>query len=401
MFGQLSTPARQALANAENAARGLNHAYIGTEHLLLGLIQDEAGTAARALRELGADAPRIRRKIERLVTAGSEPVSQPRLPLTPRAKQAIAYAEEDARILQQDCIGPEHLLIGLMREPEGVARQVLLSLGLKLTSLGERVFAPRLNQLKLVERIVRPVRAGTARKRKMREELLAHLTAIYDQELERVRDPDAALRVAAERFGEPADLTRELESSLPVAARIDYFSERMLGWRAPESAARYLARMAGAVFLLLGVVVALLATIVAWNIGWDGGARLAIRPLIAVLVLAPADVYLIGWLQFKLRDTIFGVFGSRKSFRAELLLAFLIALVVTVSGTTFVAIAEWDLIAAKQLFLPMLVAGIGMAIAAHVTARVAGPTQIRDTMWACLDIDRPAQLDGPPMKPMG
>ncbi len=330
---------------------------------------------------------------------GTQPVSNRKLPFTPRAKRAIELANEDVQFLQQDRIGPEHLFFGLLREKEGVAGQVLTSLGLEPAMVAERVFNHRLMQMKLVERIVRPVRAGTAYKRKMREELLAHLTAIYEEELTRLRDPGAAMHAAVGRFGEPAHLTSELESALPVSARLDYYSERWFGWRAPESAAGYLRRVAARLFLLLAMVCVLLGAMMLWSIGWNSDDWIGLRQLIALVLLTPADVFLLGWLHFKLRDTLFGVFGSRKSRGIVILWAMLIAFVTMLSGVTFVALAEWDLAAAKQLAVPFCAAGLGIAIAAFFTALMTGPTQIRDTLWACMDIDAAGQQEGPAIEP--
>jgi ATP-dependent Clp protease ATP-binding subunit ClpA len=243
MFRSLNDQARRALKASEELAHGMNHDYVGTEHILLGLIQDEQGLVARALDELGADQSRIRREIEQLVVAGADPVAQSSLPLTPRAKRAISFAEEHLWILRQDRVGPEHLVFGLLREPDGVAGQVLRNLGVDLHQLGKRVFEPRLNQLRFVERVVRPVRASARRKRKLREELLGHLTAMCDEEQERFDDPAAALQAATERFGIPANLTHEIEASLPASERFNYFVERRLGWRAPESTGRWMLRL--------------------------------------------------------------------------------------------------------------------------------------------------------------
>src|SRR5262245_35540347 len=103
-----------------------------------------------------------------------------------------------------------------------------------------RVNDTTLTSLKIVvERAVRPVRAGARRKDRMREELLAHLTGIYDQEHARLGDERAALDKAIRRFGEPADLTRGLQESLTREDRLTFFVERWIGWRAKESGARH------------------------------------------------------------------------------------------------------------------------------------------------------------------
>ena len=278
MLAQYSELARQAIVLADKAARELNHDYIGTEHLLLGILQSDTGALAIALQALGVDPNEIRPRIEQLVQRGPKPVSQRKLPFTPRARHAIELAEEDAGFLQQDRIGPEHLFFGLLREKDGVAGQVLIGLGLNPEIAAERVFSYRLMQLKYVERIVRPVRCTTPRKRKMREELLAHLTAIYDEELSRLSDPDAAWATAAERFGMPAELTCELQRSLSWSERVSYYVERWTGWRPPETANRWMARAAmqsAALFALMNVGAA--AAMIS-KFGWSESVLIGMRP---------------------------------------------------------------------------------------------------------------------------
>ncbi len=138
-------------------------------------------------------------------------------------------------------LGPEHILLGLMREPDGVAGQALRNLGLETQQIVGEVFRTLLEQMKIVERAIRNVPAGVAWKRKRREELLAHLIEIYDEELERSHDPVVAMKQAARRFGDPAELTAEFSASLTAAERRAFYIERWFGWQAPESVARLLA----------------------------------------------------------------------------------------------------------------------------------------------------------------
>ncbi|MGE3244662.1 MAG: Clp protease N-terminal domain-containing protein, partial [Pirellulales bacterium] len=369
-------------------ARQWNHQYVGTEHLLLGLADTDNGVLARLLGEHQVDAAQLRAAVEALVRA-DEPRQDAlaKLPLTPRAQHALDLADADARFLQQDAVRPEHLLCGLVREPEGVAGQALRSLGLEPNQLAAGVYRERLAQMKFVERIARPVRAGVKRKRKVRDELLAHLTAVYEEELDRLRDPAAAMSAATERFGNPAELTAELESALPRSARREFYSEKWFGWRRGDSAARYLARSAAIVFVVLAVSLGLGGAAILWSNGWDSSAWIAIRPMLALVIITPLDVFAIGYLHFKLRDTIFGVFGARRSKWRELALGMSIAVVALVSWLFFVALAAWDLMAAKSMAIPLSVAGAGIALSAYITARWFGPIQIRDVMWELLELD--------------
>ena len=118
------------LANQE--AIRFNHEYIGTEHILLGLVEDGSGVAANALKNLDIDLRKIRLEVEKIVQSGPHRVTMGKLPQTPRAKKVIEYAIEEARTLDHNYVGTEHLLLGLLREGEGVASQVFLNLGLTL-----------------------------------------------------------------------------------------------------------------------------------------------------------------------------------------------------------------------------------------------------------------------------
>lgn len=125
------------LANQE--AQRFNHEYIGTEHILLGLVKEGSGVAANVLKNLDVDLRKIRLEVEKLVQSGPDMVTMGKLPQTPRAKKVIEYAIEEARNLSHNYVGTEHLLLGLLREDEGVAAQVLRNLGLKLEDVREEV----------------------------------------------------------------------------------------------------------------------------------------------------------------------------------------------------------------------------------------------------------------------
>src|SRR5262249_26218778 len=120
-------------------AQRFNHEYIGTEHILLGLVKEGSGVAANVLKNLDVDLRKIRLEVEKLVQSGPDMVTMGKLPQTPRAKKVIEYAIEEARNLNHNYVGTEHLLLGLLREEEGVAAQVLRNLGLKLEDVREEV----------------------------------------------------------------------------------------------------------------------------------------------------------------------------------------------------------------------------------------------------------------------
>jgi ATP-dependent Clp protease ATP-binding subunit ClpC len=139
MFNRFTERARKVIILAKEEARRFNHDYIGTEHLLLGLIREGEGVAATVLQKLGISLENIRLEIEKLVQPGPTTQIIGDIPFTPRAKKTLELAAEEARSLGHNYIGTEHLLLGLIREGEGVASQVLLNLGLDLNTVRNEV----------------------------------------------------------------------------------------------------------------------------------------------------------------------------------------------------------------------------------------------------------------------
>ncbi|MBE9477662.1 MAG: ATP-dependent Clp protease ATP-binding subunit [Chloroflexi bacterium] len=126
-FEKFSERARRVLTLAQEEAQSLNHSYIGTEHILLGLVREEEGIAAKVLTNLGAGLSKVRASVEFVIGRGDKP-SSTETGLTPRARRAIELAIDEARYLGHNYIGTEHLLLGLLREGEGIASGVLDSL---------------------------------------------------------------------------------------------------------------------------------------------------------------------------------------------------------------------------------------------------------------------------------
>jgi ATP-dependent Clp protease ATP-binding subunit ClpC len=139
MYERFTDRARKVMQLANQEAQRLNHEYIGTEHILLGLVKEGSGVAANVLKNLDIDLRKIRVEIEKMVQSGPDMVTMGKLPQTPRAKKVIEYSIEEARNLNHNYVGTEHLLLGLLREQEGVAAQVLMVLGLKLEDVREEV----------------------------------------------------------------------------------------------------------------------------------------------------------------------------------------------------------------------------------------------------------------------
>ena len=141
MFERLTDRARKVMALANQEAQRFNHEYIGTEHILLGLVKEGSGVGANVLKNLDIDLRKVRLEVEKLVKSGPDMVTMGKLPQTPRAKKVIEYAIEEARNLNHNYVGTEHLLLGLLREHDGVAAQVLMNLSLKLGEVREEVLS--------------------------------------------------------------------------------------------------------------------------------------------------------------------------------------------------------------------------------------------------------------------
>ena len=140
MYERFTDRARKVMQLANQEAQRFNHEYIGTEHILLGLIKEGSGVAANVLKNLDVDLRKIRLEVEKLMESGPDMVIMGKLPQTPRAKKVIEYAMEEARNLNHNYVGDEHLLLCLMRDQEGVAGIVLLrKLGLTLEEVRAEV----------------------------------------------------------------------------------------------------------------------------------------------------------------------------------------------------------------------------------------------------------------------
>src|SRR5512144_2260525 len=139
MFDRFTDRAKKVMNLARQEAQRFNHEYLGTEHILLGLVQEGSGVAANVLKNMGIDLNKIRTEVEKIVKTGPSMVTMGQLPFTPRAKKVLELSMEEAGNLGHNYIGTEHLLLGLIKENEGIAAQVLLNLGVKLEDVREEV----------------------------------------------------------------------------------------------------------------------------------------------------------------------------------------------------------------------------------------------------------------------
>ena len=168
----------------------------------------------------------------------------------------------------------------------------------------------------LVERAVRPVQAGPVRKMRMREELLAHMTGIYDEELARLGDEAAARAEAVRRFGDPAELTTGLQASVDCAGRLDARIDQWFGWQPGRSAAQYALRLAGLIALIFAplLFVGHMAAMIQRPDGpMHPSALLILRCWAAYTLATCALIFLVGFLSVKVRDSLYPIGTAARS----------------------------------------------------------------------------------------
>lgn len=139
MYERFTDLARKVMQLANQEAQRFNHEYIGTEHILLGLVKEGTGVAANVLKNRSIDLGRIRLEVEKIAQAGPDMVQMGKLPQTPAAKKVIEFAIEEARNFNDIYVGSEHILLGIIREDEGIGALVLKNLNLTLQGLREDI----------------------------------------------------------------------------------------------------------------------------------------------------------------------------------------------------------------------------------------------------------------------
>jgi len=174
--------ARRVLSLAHQEAERMRHNYIGTEHLLLGLIREEGGVAGRVLRELGLDAERVQEIVERLTGPGQ--YRGGKLDLSPGTQQVLEYAVEEARRMGHHYIGTEHILLGLVRYGEGIALDVLRKLGVspeQIRRQTRRVLQESSASRRTSTGEAKPTKAESRPKTPMVDQLATDLTALAEE----------------------------------------------------------------------------------------------------------------------------------------------------------------------------------------------------------------------------
>jgi ATP-dependent Clp protease ATP-binding subunit ClpC len=203
MFEKFTDRARRVVVLAQEEARMLNHNYIGTEHILLGLIHEGEGVAARALESLGISLEAVRQQVEEIIGPG-EQASSGHIPFTPRVKKVLELSLREARELGHSYIGTEHILLGLLREGEGVAAQVLVKLGADLSRVRQQVIAVLAGyQAEAgVARFARPSARASRAERGVLSQLVDRVTAL-----------ESRLSAIEDRVGTGPDV-RELDEQI-------------------------------------------------------------------------------------------------------------------------------------------------------------------------------------------
>jgi ATP-dependent Clp protease ATP-binding subunit ClpC len=139
MFQRFTDRARRVVVLAQDEARGLNHNWIGTEHLLLAVLSEGHGVGAKALESMQISLDAARQQVESIIGRGQNPVGDGHIPFTPRAKKVLELSLRESLQLGHDYIGTEHILLGLVREGDGVAAQVLVKMGADLNRVRQQV----------------------------------------------------------------------------------------------------------------------------------------------------------------------------------------------------------------------------------------------------------------------
>jgi ATP-dependent Clp protease ATP-binding subunit ClpA len=234
MFERYTDRARRVVVLAQEEARVVNHNYIGTEHILLGLLREGEGVAATALESLGISLDAVRQQVEEIIGQGQEAPSG-HIPFTPRAKKVLELAQREARALGHAYVGTEHILLGLIREGDGVAAQVLVKLGADLNRVRQQVV-----QLLHVDQGTDVTGAGSRRGKRARARLLDDALARIDALDRRMAAIErwAALRPDADDLAqEIAQVGREKEAAIDrqdfeAAAALRDKEMQLLGARA-------------------------------------------------------------------------------------------------------------------------------------------------------------------------
>jgi ATP-dependent Clp protease ATP-binding subunit ClpC len=223
MFERFTDRARNVVVLAQEEARMLNHNYIGTEHILLGLIHESQGLAAKALEATGISLEPARQRVEEIVGPGQRAPSG-HIPFTPRAKKILELSLREALQLSHNYIGTEHILLGLIREGEGVATQVLVDLGADLNGIRQQVIQLQADN-PMTEEMPRAARArASARAEAARADAAQAQAEVVRAEAARAEAARLEAARAAAARAESSSQARKLDE---ILSRLDSISDRL------------------------------------------------------------------------------------------------------------------------------------------------------------------------------
>ncbi len=270
MFERFTERARQVVVLAQDEARVLKHNYIGTEHLLLGLLREEEGLAARVLMALDVDVEDVRADVARIIGVGDE-IATGQIPFTPRAKKVLELSMREALHLGHQYIGTEHVLLGLAREDEGVGARILLDFGVDAETLRGEVIrmlsgpgrelhgssrGPRLNPFVPESPPLAPeVGAEIEQVRRQKEEALEQqnferAAGLRDRERKLVDTARQLIRVWANEEPSPRPSTRQMR--LQSSERVRFHRSETIDVRMPYVVSVLICGLAFPIGLLIG-----------------------------------------------------------------------------------------------------------------------------------------------------
>lgn len=240
-----------------------------------------------------------------------------------------------------------------------------------------------------VERVVRPIEAMDHHKDRMREELLAHLQASYEQERAKLNDDALAARKAIAGLGDPEQLRTEMQDSVSRRERFQARIEKLFNWRAPEPAWRYTLRSGAFVFaLFLPLIPIALLELLAFG---QEAMVVALQLTLGMGLLTGVNVFVLGWLYFKARDSMWGAFGAERSWFRLMLYVIASAATVETSLLVFLYSTTGELVGSLSLLLGRVLVALVLPVTGVIVAWVRGPAEIRHALWECLDIREPPQ----------
>ncbi len=235
-----------------------------------------------------------------------------------------------------------------------------------------------------VERIVRPIQAMDERKDRMREELLAHLIASFEERRKTQADESLARKEAIASMGDPAQLRSELQAAISLGHRAKARFERLFNWHAPEPAWKYTLRVG----LFTGSSILLLLPLMILPVAWQGNVSVleVLRLLAPLAALIGLNAFALGYFYFKMRDSLLGAFGTRRSWARAACYVVASSLVVEASLLFYLWSVTGEIGSDPALFAGRSLICLVLPVVGVLVAWRRGPQEIRHAEWECLEI---------------